>query len=419
MKILWVVNLYCGALSEKHGLKLTSGQWLNAEIEKEKKLNKNEIIVCTSGKLAEELTDGNIKYIVLPHGSVSHYVDNQVNRNSWKNLLKKEKPNLIVVWGAEYATGKCVLSANQKKIPSLIYVQGVMSSIREHYRGGLTDKEIKSFTTIVEKIRKTDIFSVEKKKDIVMDYEKDIVNLVDGIIIENNWAKNEYLKLNPSIRVYKNRVPIADIYHDTNWNESSFTRHEILTTASAYPLKGLHNTLKSLLLVKEKFPNVKLIVPGPNSFFVNGVKNKLLQSGYAKNIKKFIKKNGLINNVIFVGALTSKEYAYRMQNAEIFLSNSAIENQATAVREAMAVGMPCILSAVGGIPEVTLNGENCETFTYGNVKETAEKIIKFLESDEIKIKYSRAAKEFVKDLYGKNNFSSLNEIYEELLNSRE
>jgi glycosyltransferase involved in cell wall biosynthesis len=411
MKILWVVNSYCGALSEKYGLKLTSGQWLNAEIEKEKKLNKNEIIVCTSGKEKQELIDQNIKYVVLPHGSVSYYADTNSNLLDWQELLNKEKPSLILVWGTEYAIGKCALRANAKKIPSLIYVQGVMSSIREHYRGGLTDKEIKSFTTVVEKIRKTDVFSIEKKKDQAVNDERVAITFADGIVVETDWAKEQYLKIKPDLKIYKSRLPLNKVFFEYDWNKVGFSSREIITTASAYALKGLHNTLKSLVLVKEKYPNVKLIVPGPNSFFVNGVKNKILQSGYAKSIKKFIKKNGLISNVIFVGALTAKEYAYRMQNAEIFLSNSAIENHGSAIREAMALGVPCVVSSVGGVPEIAINGENCETFNYGNVEETAEKIIKLFSDNELKEKYSQNAKQFIKDLYGINDYPSLNEIY--------
>jgi glycosyltransferase involved in cell wall biosynthesis len=77
----------------------------------------------------------------------------------------------------------------------------------------------------------------------------------------------------------------------------------------------------------------------------------------------------------------------------------------------MALGVPCVVSSVGGVPEIAINGENCETFNYGNVEETAEKIIKLFSDNELKEKYSQNAKQFIKDLYGINDYPSLNEIY--------
>ena len=124
MKILWVTNMPLGDLALSMGLKATSGQWLNAELETERALGQNEIVVCTSGAQATELSKDNIKYVVLAHGGVSHYAVTPDKIEDWRALLHSEQPDVLLVWGTEYDIGKCALLANQKKIPSLIYIQG-------------------------------------------------------------------------------------------------------------------------------------------------------------------------------------------------------------------------------------------------------------------------------------------------------
>ena len=415
MKIVWIVNSLVGAIAKKHNIKLTSGQWLVAALDQEKELKQNEIVICTSSNSYEELVDENVKYIVLPHGSVTYYADTEEHRKDWKDLLDKEKPDMILVWGTEYTIGKCVLSANQKEIPSLIYIQGVMTSIRKYYRGGLTDKQIKKMTTLPEKLRKRDIFTIEQSKDKSVKEEAESILLTDGIIVETKWASDEYLSINKDLKIFGSRLPINTKFSEFAWDKDNYKKHEIITTASAYPLKGIHTALEMLVELKKSYPDVKLVVPGNNVFYVNGFKQKLAQSGYAKYIRKFIKKHRLEGNIDFVGALTSEEYAKRMATAEVFLSSSAVENHGSAIREAMSVGAPCAVSRVGGVPEFAIGGENCESFEYGNVAEMIECVKRLFESQELKEKYSELGRKKIKDMYTIDDLMPINEIYKLLV----
>ncbi len=415
MKIVWIVNSLVGDIAKQHGIKLTSGQWLVAALDKEKESKQNEVVVCTSGGSYEELVVENVKYVVFPHGPVTYYQDTLEHRKVWEEFLDKEKPDMILVWGTEYPIGKCVLGANQKKIPSLIYIQGVMTSIHKCYRGGLTNSQIKKMTTLVEKFRKTDIITIENGKEKSVIDEQESISFTSGIIIENDWAANEYLSMNKDLKIFKSRLPINKKFSELTWGENGYNKHEILTTAAGYPLKGLHTSLEMLVELKKIYPDVKLVVPGNNTFYVSGLKAKLAQSGYCRYIRKFIEKHKLQGSVDFVGALSSDEYAKRMASAEIFLSASAIENHGSAIREAMSVGAPCVTSRVGGVPDFAYGGENCESFEYGNVSEMVECVKKIFESEELKQKYSRAAKQKIEDMYGKDDLASIQEICNEFV----
>lgn len=419
MKILWVSNLIVGDLAVSKGAKLTSGQWLNAEIENEKKLSQNEIVIVTSSVCAETLVKDNIKYIVLSHGNVAHYKVCDENISEWKSLFESEKPDLILVWGTEYDIGRCALIANDKKIPSVIYIQGVMSSIAKNYRGGLSDSQIKKMTTIVEKIRHTSIFDVERIQCKKADFEGQSIGLCDGIIVENKWAQSQYLENSPDLKVYKSRLPIKTEFFDYMWRGEDFLKHTIITTAANYPLKGLHILLKALVLVKKKYPDVQLFVPGPNNIFIDGIKKNILQSGYCKYIRNYIQKNSLTDNVVFTGPLTSSAYAEYMQKCNVFVSASAVENHGSALREAMSVGVPCVSSRVGGLVEYAKHGKNCSLYDYGDVEQLAECIMELFEDKNLRAIYSEAGRATIEDMYSKNSLMTLNEIYVEALKNIE
>ena len=97
MRILWVCGTPAGALAERRGLKMSRGQWINAEIAKEKALSENELFFCTSDDFEDRFSDGNITYIVLPHGKVSRYVVNEQSIASWSKLFDEISPDNLIL----------------------------------------------------------------------------------------------------------------------------------------------------------------------------------------------------------------------------------------------------------------------------------------------------------------------------------
>ena len=419
MRIMWVVNLMIGALATHHGCNMTSGQWLNAEIEKEKDANTNQLIICTSGAVSETYDDANIRYIVLPHGFVSTYQLTEEHLRDWVDLISAEQPDLILIWGTEYAIGRCVLMANEKKLPTAIYVQGVMSAIAENYRGGLSDQEIWKFTTLLERFRHRTIFDIEAKHRNSAINEIEAVSLADSLILENDWAEVQYRKIAPNISIYRSRLPIQKSFSSYQWQEGQYTPHTIITTAAAYPLKGLHVLLRAIERVKKQYPDVHMLVPGVNEVFVKGFRKKLRQSGYCKFLESYIRSHHLIDNIDFIGPQSSEQYAAHMQGSELFITASAIENHCSTLREAMSVGVPCISSAVGGIIAYAIDHKNCSLFPYNHPDQLASAICELFDNRELREHYSNAGKKCIADMYTDFPKLSLPEIYYDLVQGKQ
>jgi glycogen synthase len=67
---------------------------------------------------------------------------------------------------------------------------------------------------------------------------------------------------------------------------------------------------------------------------------------------------GVSDRVRFLGAGTRDDVLRLFRAADAVLVTSAWENLPHTVLEALAVGTPVIATAVGGIPEVVVDGEN-------------------------------------------------------------
>lgn len=404
-----------GALAKRKKIHLSSGQWLNAELENSYKKRGLELVVCTSGNAYEELIDENIKYVVVPHGTVVSYKCNEENIDYWKSLLESEKPDAILVWGTEYLIGQCVLLANNHKIKSCIYIQGVMSSIAENYRGGLSNSTISRFSTFIERLRHTTVFDKEKAMRVKASQEKSSIELAEGVIVENHWAAERYLSMNPDLRLFWNRLPINPIFTKYSWSEKDYKEHSIITTAAGYPLKGLHFLLEALVYVKKIYPDVNLVIPGPDIVHAKGLISRIKQSGYGKYLLKLIARYELDSNISFVGILSPNKYAEMMSRSEIFISASAVENHCSALREAMTIGVPCISSRVGGVSFYAKHKENSLLYAYNKPHELAEQIVQLFSSSKLKQQISLNAQNTIRDMYSIDNFDSLFEIYQKMI----
>lgn len=89
----------------------------------------------------------------------------------------------------------------------------------------------------------------------------------------------------------------------------------------------------------------------------------------------------LENRVTFLGWLPSQEaVSSALQTARVFVMNSASEGGPRVALEAMACGMPVIVTKVGVMPEVILDGVN-GVFTTGDSVDLAAKIRRLLDDE--------------------------------------
>lgn len=114
------------------------------------------------------------------------------------------------------------------------------------------------------------------------------------------------------------------------------------------------------------------------------VKAKLLLIGDGPEmtiVSKLVDQFNLRDKVLFLGKQDSLEELYSISDLMLLLSEK--ESFGLVALEAMACGVPCIGTNIGGIPEVIIHGETGYICELGDIRGVAEKAIEILTNEDL------------------------------------
>lgn len=418
MKILWIVNTVLDALSEHLYHKKGNGLWMEALLESFKNQTEHELVVATTVKTNKtvKIDKSGIRYYALPDQPPTLYDENKPeNIAEWKRLLEEEQPDVIQVWGTEFTHGLCALRL-ATYIPSVIYMQGYLGSIARHYLAGITEHEWKKTVTFRDFIKSDSVLQQQKKYYISSEKEKEMLQLAGNVIIENQWCKMSIRAIAPNVNMYTCPLSVNEVFEKEIWNINDAEPHSVICTASGYPLKGLHMVLRAIALLKDKYSDIKLYIPGPQMVSGSTIQWKLRKRGYTKYIEKLVKELNLSEQIVWLGYISQEKLAEYYTKSRVFVLSSAIENHSSSLKEAMLVGIPSVASAVGGVPEYVQQGVNGFLYRFEEYEIMADYIMQIFEDDELALQLSKNGKVDMLKLHGKNDiYDQIQEIYKQVI----
>lgn len=420
MKVLWIVNKPIGALHEKlFGKKSTGGLWMEAMLERSREdqlINVVIVNISTVNKLLKYCYKNETYYTIPGQPNPSYNYKSKQAHKYWKEILIAEKPDLIELWGTELPFGIPALE-EANGIPSVVYVQGILDSIGRYYLAGLTSMEIRHASTLRDVLTGSTLKKKQKEYIKRADIETKLALMSKNIIVENQWAESYYMRMCHDVKVYKCPLSISEVFSSVKWEYEKMQPHTIMCSAANYPIKGLHMLLKALSLVKVYFPDVKLFIPGTPLKNVNSLKLWFKQNGYDKLIHSMIRELGLENVVSYTGRLTAEGMAKKMSEVNAFVMCSAIENHSSTLKEAMTVGVPCVASYVGGVPEYAHNDVNCLLYRFEDYEHLALNLIKLFRSKELCMNLSVQSRLDMRNSREENDFYEISKnIYKAIIN---
>jgi len=418
MKILWIVNSVLNDLSLFLYQKENNGVWMDALLADFKKKAEHELVIATTLPTKETVKyekDG-ITYYALPDTHPILYNENKKkNILAWRNLLVREKPDLIQIWGTEFTHGLCALR-QAKNIPSVIYMQGYLGSIARYYQAGIAYKELKKSKTLRDFLKRDGILQQQKKYAKSAIKEKEMLGIVGRIISENEWCNSNIRSIVPNVEVYDCALSINKVFAEKQWSLDNVERHSIMCTASGYTIKGLHMVFRVAQILKKKYPDLKIYVPGTKMVSDGSLKGKLRRNGYVKYIEKLIKELDIEKHIVWMGYVNQESLATQYEKSHVFMMSSAIENHSSSLKEAMMVGVPCVSSAVGGIPEYVKQGENGYLYRFEDYELAAKYIEDIFENDDLAKTLSKNARSSMLALHeGNNLYEKIVNIYTEMV----
>jgi glycosyltransferase involved in cell wall biosynthesis len=147
----------------------------------------------------------------------------------------------------------------------------------------------------------------------------------------------------------------------------------VLFAGSVIERKGVLPLIRAFHRVHQQMPAARLHVAGSLS----------VEPEYARACQELVRALGLTDAVAFVGQLETEALLEEYAHCAAFVLPSLQETAPVAIEEAMAAGVPCVATRVGGIPWMIEDGVTGQTVpapvsTGGNAGEVADALLRVL-----------------------------------------
>lgn len=147
------------------------------------------------------------------------------------------------------------------------------------------------------------------------------------------------------------------------------------------------------------------------------IPSKLLLVGDGPELSvlcKLVRELGIEEDVLFLGKQENVEELLSISDVKLLLSSK--ESFGLVLLEAMACGVPCIGTKIGGIPEVITHGENGYLCDLGDIEQITYYTLNLLRDEKLYRKLSERSIEIVKERFNSEKIvKQYIEIYKELM----
>lgn len=144
-------------------------------------------------------------------------------------------------------------------------------------------------------------------------------------------------------------------------------------------VKGMDLILRAAALVFARFPEAQLAIAGAEA-----------EPGCGGDLRRLAAELGVAGHVHFLGSVA--DVFPLLRAASLFFLLSRSEGMPNCLLEAMACGIPCVATRVGGTPEVLSDGEEGFLVASEDFAAAAERGIRILSDPALARRFSEAAR---------------------------
>jgi len=256
------------------------------------------------------------------------------------------------------------------------------------------------------------------KKDFYMSIiGKKILKKAKFIHLLTQEEKEHFLEFYPEfenkIRVIPNGLDLSQFEIDLNKSDliNKYPHLKgkkiILFLSRINRIKGLDILIPAFAKLHNEDKNYHLLIVGKDD-----------GDGYEKRVRQWVNEYGLTDAVTFTGLLTGKDKLMAFYGSDVFVLPSYSENFGVAMVEAMACGVPIVVSDKVGISREIIQ-YNAGTIVKTNIDDVYNGIKNVFQNlDEAK-DMALNAKKMVHNLYDINKVADeMIKMYEEAIDSR-
>lgn len=169
------------------------------------------------------------------------------------------------------------------------------------------------------------------------------------------------------------------------------------TVTRFYPVKNIELQIRMVEHLKDRIPHLQHIIIAP------------MANDYGRNIKADITRRGLEDRILLLGY--RDDIPYVLKAMDLFVLTSFSEGTSIALIEAIAAGLPVVVSKVGGNPNLVEDGVNGFLFDLNKEGDFEERIVRIYENKDLERLFSREQNRVAENFSDEKMIEMYKDIY--------
>ncbi len=381
-----------------------------------------ELIICFPTNKIDRLTlkeGARIKFYGIPRKSKNGFRYEEKLSMYYMDIIKREKPDIIHIWGSEYPNVWNMVQVCEKMDlldRTVVSVQGLISFISRHFFASLPFP-VRHKYTLKSFIKGNNLYRYRKKFIKRGQYELLALKHIRHVIGRTDWDRAALYQINNQLHYYYNSETLRESFYDNEWKYCECQPYRIFMSQGGLPYKGVHYALEALVEIIRVYPNAYLYITGRNLLPGQPLKEQIRLDPYEKYIQESIIKYGLEKYITFLGTLGEKEMCEQYKKAHVFILPSSIENSPNSLGEAMLIGTPVVAADAGGVKSLMEDKREGYIYQHDAPYMLVYYILKIFEKSEKELtEMSIEERKHAKKLYApEDNAEDLMNVYQLLL----
>jgi len=265
------------------------------------------------------------------------------------DLVHALRPDVVHVHGTESALG---LLAESAEAPVVVSIQGLLTICRIMDARGLDPYLLRSLSPALF-VRGSGYAFQRLELRSWAPRERRILAGARHVIGRTRFDSDVVRVVSPGARYHHCDEVLRPEFWEHPWRPAEAVPGRVFTIVRGYARKGIGTLLEAMALLGVATRRGATMPAATPHLHVAG--DFVTEEGRSA-VRRAVQALRLEDAVTLLGSLDASRLADELVQASVFALPSHIDNSPNSLAEAMLVGVPCVASAVGGVPSLARDG---------------------------------------------------------------